>query len=231
MGFVELAWIVGPLMYGALMGWAWFLLSLGESEFRNARILTIAAPVPLLGASVMWAVTTDSSLWIRFVVAGFIGAFSLIAVSESLRWIASREERVELPTQRTGTKRSFHPATQTEFVKSLSERLPEGGHAEISIIALQFRPFAETLDALFKAAGWHTTFNKIPISPSQAQKTHGFGISAFNKYYLDSAVEVFQHVGITDVYSELRETSVPETNAKWPMVQKKIYLTIGYVNE
>ncbi len=231
MDLVEIVWVIGPLIFGVLLGWAWVLLSLTPAEFKRARTLIWAAPIPLLGACIMWAITTDSPFWVRAAVVGVVGAFAFIGVAESLRWVSSREGLAEMPTGSSRTKRSFDLDAQKQFIKLLKDNLPDNGYAEISFTSLEFRQFAETLDSLFKSAGWKTIFNKSPIGAHQKESVPGLGVTGYNKFYVESVLDIFTKMGIADTYSEIRETDVPESSPKWPMVQKKIYVTIGFVKD
>lgn len=128
-------------------------------------------------------------------------------------------------------KRTLDPETQSIFVQLLRGRLPDGGTAEIGMVDIQFRPLAETLDALFKMAGWQTVLNKAPINPHQIKEVQGVGVAAYNKFYMEALESVFQSVGFKDTYTELRHSDVPRDNPKWPMVQSKTYVTIGFPKE
>src|SRR5258708_32286756 len=91
MGYIEIAWAVLPTLWALLLGIGVGLVAMGPSEFRNARILFLASPLPLIMVDIMWILTTDKPWWERAIISGLIGAAALIGLSESLRWINKKE--------------------------------------------------------------------------------------------------------------------------------------------
>lgn len=92
MDFIGVAWVLGPLVYGVMLGWAWFLLSLTPAEFKHARVLIWLAPILLVVVCLMWGITTDAPALARVIVMGLVGALVFIGTNEALRWVRGKEQ-------------------------------------------------------------------------------------------------------------------------------------------
>lgn len=132
----------------------------------------------------------------------------LVITTVVLFFVKRREANLKEPIapiiwdgREAATKRSFSVSEQTQFVGMIKERLPEAGTARVHYVALEFQPFAETIEALFKAAGWKSRVGARQVSKIPLVNVQGIGIAAYNKHYLEAVHEVFRECGVTDIYT------------------------------
>lgn len=88
MEFSSILWGVAFLVTSAFLAWGTVLMSF--SEMRLAIVLFSLAPIPMVIMDIIYVATTSDSFPKRFVVSGVIGAISLTATLEQIRFATKR---------------------------------------------------------------------------------------------------------------------------------------------
>lgn len=105
----DLLWTLAFTVSGILFAAGFDVIGPSKRDFHKSRICFRLAPLPLTIMTIIWAMTTDNSLWLRITITGLFGAALLIGLSESLRWVKYREAAVENPSLSDSTQQKEFP--------------------------------------------------------------------------------------------------------------------------
>jgi hypothetical protein len=92
MGVADLIFaVLGPVLAGVFATAGYGALGVAPPDFKKARICFVLAAAVLGGISIVWGLTTIHPLWARLLITTAFGAIAVSGLTESLRWVAGRE--------------------------------------------------------------------------------------------------------------------------------------------
>ncbi len=160
-----------------------------------------------------------------------VGIGMLCIVAGAVWYFLTADTPIKAESSMPVTKRSMGADDKSTFLRLLKNRLPNAGPVRIHFIDLQFQPLGESLQGIFEDAGWKTTLRQRLPSKTPLVKVQGVGIASYNKHYLEMIEASFRDIGITDLYTEVRDLGVPEDNPKFQEIKNTVYIYLGFPAE
>ncbi|MEV4171940.1 hypothetical protein [Nonomuraea sp. NPDC049709] len=117
---------------------------------------------------------------------------------------------------------------RAKAIANLQQYRDEHTHAKIIFFPTNAFPQAQAIDAIFRLAGWSTTFNQTAQEDFIHQYFEGIEISGCNSVLLTAIQDSLAEAGYPNLRTTVIEHEVQPENPKYPYAEKSIRVTIGH---
>lgn len=213
--------------------WLWVIRPFVVLVFSRALLEICHAlgfyPEQLIADAVLDAATKNWETAIAWMLVAIVAALILWFIE----WRRSNRSSISIssvsdqnePTPSVGIR---SPEGKQKLVAQLKGYASEYSVAHLLAFPAQVMPLLETLDSIFKQAGWQTNFTNTPQEPFIKRHLGGTQVSGFSKHLVDDVAQFLREAGLHDIKKEIKENKISPDNPKYPYTLHRINITLGY---
>lgn len=148
-------------------------------------------------------------------------------------WRQARNQRANpggRPLVKHPVSKQRQPQTGVKVAENL--RLLSNEHTTVKIILYpaQEYPVARDVDAIFRLAGWKTTFIDTPQEGYVHRYLEGIEVSGCNSFLVSSVAEALGQAGLPALNVKHLPNEINPDNPKYAHVEHAVRITVGYTH-
>lgn len=124
--------------------------------------------------------------------------------------------------------RSFTPASHVRLAADLRQFAGTPANVKILFARNDHRPIAETLESIFRLAGWETNLTNVPLEQYQQEQFDGVQVRGVNGDIVRSVARALKRAGLRRVREQIEPNNVLRENPKWSSVEHHVRITVGH---
>lgn len=111
------AWSTAIAVVSVLIGAGVGVIGMTPAHFRAARACFVLSAILLGGMTIVSVGLSSQPFWVRITISGLVGATMLIGLTESLRWVANREQLIATLNKKSNEGEALSSQYTNEQIK------------------------------------------------------------------------------------------------------------------